>query len=53
MSPASAPFCRFYIFGIDFVERGYCVGMKAKEIDAVEESEVVPVHDDPVREQVS
>ncbi len=44
---------RFYIFGIDFVERGYCVGMKSKELDAVEAVEIAPVHDDSLREQVS
>lgn len=48
---------RFYIFGIDFVERGYCVGMKSKELDAVpdviEDMEIAPLQDDPLREQVS
>lgn len=27
---------RFYIYGVDFVERGYRVGMKGRELDSVE-----------------
>lgn len=27
---------RFYIFGVDFPERGYRVGMKSKELEMVE-----------------
>lgn len=27
---------RFYIFGVDFPERGYRVGMKSKELDLVQ-----------------
>lgn len=44
---------RFYIYGIDFVERGYRVGMKSKEIEALDDAEIIPTHDDPVKEQVS
>lgn len=29
---------QFYIYGIDFPERGYRVGMRAKELDPVEEA---------------
>jgi nitrogen fixation protein NifZ len=28
---------RFYIYGVDFYERGYVVGMKGKELDPVPE----------------
>ncbi len=28
---------RFYIYGVDFYERGYVVGMKGKELEPVEE----------------
>lgn len=44
---------RFYIFGIDFVERGYCVGMKSKELDALDSEENVGTQDDPSMEHVS
>lgn len=27
---------RFYIYGVDFVERGYRVGMKGRELEAAE-----------------
>lgn len=30
---------QFYIYGVDFVDRGYCVGMRAKELETVEEAE--------------
>lgn len=33
---------RFYIYGIDFVERGYRVGMKAKELEAVTSNAETP-----------
>jgi nitrogen fixation protein NifZ len=33
---------QFYIYGVDFPERGYKVGMKKKELDPVEEEEPVP-----------
>ena len=29
---------RFHIFAVDFIERGVVVGMKAKELEAIEES---------------
>jgi len=29
---------RFYIYGVDFVERGYRVGMKGRELEPVEVS---------------
>jgi len=29
---------QFYIYGVDFIERGYRVGMRAKELEAVEEA---------------
>jgi len=28
---------QFYIYGVDFIERGKIVGMRAKEIESVEE----------------
>ncbi len=31
---------QFYIYGIDFPERGYCVGMRGKELDPLEEETV-------------
>lgn len=30
---------QFYIYGVDFVERGYRVGMKGREIEALEVEE--------------
>jgi nitrogen fixation protein NifZ len=33
---------QFYIYGVDFVERGYRVGMKGREIELEEETR--PVH---------
>lgn len=44
---------RFYIYGVDFIERGYRVGMKSKEIEALDDAESDAAHEDPVREQVS
>jgi len=33
-----APFCSsFYIYGVDFYERGYIVGMKAKELELLDD----------------
>ncbi len=29
---------QFYIYGVDFIERGYRVGMRAKELEPVDES---------------
>ncbi len=29
---------QFYIYGVDFIERGYVVGMRAKELESAEES---------------
>lgn len=29
---------QFYIYGVDFVERGYRVGMRAKELEIVEDA---------------
>lgn len=34
---------QFYIYGVDFVARGYRVGMKARELEPVEDSEASPV----------
>lgn len=30
---------QFYIYGIDFYDRGYVVGMRSKELELVEENE--------------
>jgi len=30
---------QFYIYGVDFIERGYRVGMRAKELEPVEDTE--------------
>ncbi len=30
---------QFYIYGVDFYERGYLVGMKGRELEAVDERE--------------
>jgi nitrogen fixation protein NifZ len=33
---------QFYIYGVDFYKHGYRVGMKGRELEAVEESEQAP-----------
>jgi nitrogen fixation protein NifZ len=30
---------QYYIYGVDFVERGYRVGMKGRELDSLDQSE--------------
>ncbi|HUW49426.1 MAG TPA: nitrogen fixation protein NifZ [Sulfuricella sp.] len=32
---------QFYIYGVDFYERGYIVGMKARELDTAEKQEIL------------
>ncbi|MBI5460675.1 MAG: nitrogen fixation protein NifZ [Gammaproteobacteria bacterium] len=44
---------RFYIYGVDFVERGYRVGMKSKEIEEIGSDEGVDTQDTPSMEKVS
>jgi len=34
---------QFYIYGIDFPDRGYCVGMRVKELDSIEEAANAPI----------
>lgn len=31
---------QFYIYGVDFVANGYCVGMKARELEGVDAGQV-------------
>lgn len=35
---------QFYIYGVDFYERGYIVGMKARELNLAEAESVLGVH---------
>lgn len=35
---------QFYIYGVDFYERGYIVGMKARELDTAETGSVLGEH---------
>lgn len=44
---------RFYIYGIDFVERGYRVGMKSKELEEIDSAEHAGTREDASLERVS
>ena len=35
---------QFYIYGVDFYERGYIVGMKARELDTAETESLLEEH---------
>jgi nitrogen fixation protein NifZ len=35
---------QFYIYGVDFYERGHVVGMKARELDTAETESVLGAH---------
>jgi nitrogen fixation protein NifZ len=35
---------QFYIYGVDFYERGYIVGMKARELDTAEMESLLEEH---------